>query len=425
MKPSIWLMEKWRIAMVVFAATLGGLLTNAWLISIILSLLAYIVWMHFKLQQFYLWVASGTRQNNAPDSDGIWDEINYQVLQTKNKSNDRKKRMNALLKRSQSILRSFPYATIVLNNRNEINWSNKKSEQLLNILKKDKGQRIDSLVRSPKLHKLLELGEIDEIEIESPKYPSEQLLLKLIVIDSNSKLLIVRDVSQRNKVQEMRKNFISNASHELRTPLTVILGYLEMIRADEKLPKSLFKAVDLSYEQSERMRSIINDLLTLSRLESANSIDDLSVNINMNKLVSHLCKDLDNEVVVNVSSDGVIFGIETEIISLCTNLIQNAIFYTPPKTKIIVSWRQDKENNSCFEVQDFGQGIAQKHLSKLTERFYRVDKGRSQGQGGTGLGLAIVWHIAQRHNAVLNIKSKVGEGSVFGVCFPTSTKLIK
>lgn len=418
MKPSIWSIEKWRLFIVVLATLIGGLLTGEWLISLILSLFFYIIWMYYKLQQFYTWVTSGTKQDNAPDSDGIWDKINYQVLQTKNKSSNRKKRMNALLKRSQSILKGFPYATIVLNQNNEIDWSNKKSRLLLNIVKNDRGQRINNLIRSPKLYKLLSSGEDgSEVEIESPKDLSTQLLLKLISIGPDSKLLIARDIIQRNKTLEMRKNFISNASHELRTPLTVISGYLEMIKESSDLPELLSSQIDVSYEQSERMRNIIEDLLTLSRLESTDDIQDISVDIDMSKIINHVCQDFDQKIIVEIETDKIIQGVETEIISLCTNLIQNAMFYTPKGTKIIVKWYEGGNDKLCLDVQDFGKGISEKHIAHLTERFYRVDEGRSKEQGGTGLGLAIVNHIAHRHNAELRIDSKVGVGSTFSVCF--------
>jgi nitrate reductase NapE component len=148
MKPSILSIEKWRIAIVIFVILVSGLLTDAWLISIALSLFGYIVWMYYKLHQFYIWITNGTNQNNVPDSAGIWDKINYQVLQDKNKSSNRKRRMNALLKRSQSILKGFPYATIVLNQNNEVDWSNSKSSILLNIVKSDRGQRINNCIIS-------------------------------------------------------------------------------------------------------------------------------------------------------------------------------------------------------------------------------------------------------------------------------------
>jgi two-component system phosphate regulon sensor histidine kinase PhoR len=368
MKPSILSIEKWRIAIVIFIILIGGLLTDAWLISIALSLFGYIVWMYYKIYQFYTWIINGTSQSNVPDSDGIWDKINYKVLQDKNKSSDRKKRMNALLKRSQSILKGFPYAAIVLNQNNEVDWSNSKSSVLLNIVKNDRGQRINNLIRSPKLYKLLSANEDgSEIEIESPKDSSTQLVLKIIAIGADSKLLIARDITQRNKTLEMRKSFISNASHELRTPLTVISGYLEMIKEDKNLPKSLSNPIDTSYEQTKRMQNIIEDLLTLSRLESTDDIQDISTSINMEKVINHVCQDLNQAVTIEINTDEVIVGVETEIISLCTNLIQNAIFYTPKGTKIIVRWHADGSNKLCLDVQDFGKGIPNKHLAHLTD----------------------------------------------------------
>ena len=227
--------------------------------------------------------------------------------------------------------------------------------------------------------------------------------------------MIARDITQRNKTLEMRKNFISNASHELRTPLTVISGYLEMIKENDNLPKAIIDPINVSHDQSERMRSIIEDLLTLSRLESDDNIQDSS--INMSEIINQVCQDIDQKVIVKIETTEMIYGSKTEIISMCANLIQNAVFYTPKNTKIIARWYKSESGKLCFEVQDFGKGIQEKHIVHLTERFYRVDKGRSKEQGGTGLGLAIVKHIAYRHNAVLSIDSKWGYGSIFRVCF--------
>ncbi len=418
MKPFILSVEKRHITFAIVIMLATGLLTGDWLISIAVSLLGYIIWLYYRIFQFYHWIANGSLQHKVPEGGGIWEKIHHQVLQDKHKSNHRKKRMNALLKRSQRILKGFPYAAITLNQNNELDWSNDKAKVLLNIIKGDRGQCINNLVRSPKLYQLLNAGEHDsEIEIESPKDLSIQLLLKLIIIDTNSKLLIARDITKRNKTLEMRKSFISNASHELRTPLTVISGYLEMVKADEHLAASLSSPINIAYEQTERMQSIIEDLLTLSRLESTDDIQNISVDLNMAKIINHVCQAFSQAVIVEINTDKTIVGVETEIISLCTNLIQNAIFYTPVETKIIVRWYADGEHKLCLDVEDFGKGIADKHLPHLTERFYRIDKGRSKEQGGTGLGLAIVSHIAQRHNAQLNIKSKIGSGSTFKVCF--------
>lgn len=213
----------------------------------------------------------------------------------------------------------------MLNGNNEIDWTNKLSGQLLGIsMKVDRGQRIDDLIRSSELHKLLTTQSNHEVEIESPKNSAIKLSLRVIVINADLKLLIARDISERAQILDMRKSFISNASHELRTPLTVISGYLEMMQDSHLLPESLSKAVQSSYEQPERMGNIIEDLLTLSRLESTRLTHEASVEINMEKVINHICNGEDDLMITKISSKALVLGIETEIISPCSNLIFNA-----------------------------------------------------------------------------------------------------
>jgi len=237
--------------------------------------------------------------------------------------------------------------------------------------------------------------------------------------------LIARDISERVHLQQMRKNFIANASHELRTPLTVIAGYLEIMQADQTLPKTLMPAVESATTQSTRMQRIIEDLLTLSRLENSELSEDKTEVLDVSEIIKNICdneKTLDNNHhSVNLNPLDInlkIKGIQSEIVSVCSNLIHNAFRYTPENSEITVIWKRTAMGEACFCVEDKGQGIAAEHLSHLTERFYRVDKGRSQETGGTGLGLAIVQHIVQRHGGQLDIQSTVGKGSTFTACFP-------
>ena len=419
-----WGPERWRFLLVIFAGFLGGLLSDYWQGSFILALLAYIAWLLYKLEQLHHWLEKGSSLKNVPDSDSIWERITYHILNTKKKSNIRKQRMSNLLKRFQGIITSLPYATVVLTGNNEIDWANKASAQLLRLnLKTDRGQRIENLFRVPKLHKLLDKNKQKEIEITSPYNDHSKLAIQLIPIEKNLKLLIARDISERVQLQDMRKSFIANASHELRTPLTVIAGYLEIMQADNNLPESLQAAVNFAAEQSSRMQGIIEDLLTLSRLENSELDKEKITDINMAKLIETICENensLDNHshIIIKQLDDSLtIKGIELELASVCTNLIHNAIRYTPAETEINISWQQVNNSEAVFIVADKGDGIAPEHLSHLTERFYRVDKGRSRDSGGTGLGLAIVQHIVQRHGGLLKIESQLGKGSTFRVVF--------
>ena len=432
MEHDCWSLERWRIALVLFGGFLGGVLTGFWLVSFIIALVVYIAWLLYKLQQLHNWLEKGGKTTALPDSDGIWERINYHINKTQKRSNRRKERMGTLLKRFQEIITNLPYATVVLTKNNEIDWANKLSVDLLKIdIKKDRGQRLENLIRDPKVQKLLSRNKKYEIEISAPHDRQLKLALQLIPIEGDLKLFIARDISERVHLQQMRRNFIANASHELRTPLTVIAGYLEMLQMDIALPETLIPAVDSASEQSARMQSIIEDLLTLSRLENSELSEDKNEMLSFAEIIRSSC---DNESALDNNKHPMdlsaldkslkLAGAQSEIVSVCSNLIHNAFRYTPAGTEIKITWKKLASGEGLFSVADKGQGIAPEHIAHLTERFYRVDKGRSQEAGGTGLGLAIVQHIIQRHGGRLEIKSVVGEGSTFSVYFPTERVLV-
>ncbi len=422
---SYWTVERWRIAIVLFVALAGGLISGHWFPSLAISLFGYIVWLLFKISQLHKWLEHGARTLHLPDNDGIWERIVNQVQGLQKKSDKRKRRMEKLLKRFQGIITGLPYATIVLNENNEIEWANIISTDLLNIdIKKDRGVRIDNLVRIPELYKALAKNSKKEFEISLPQSGGRQLSLQLIPVQNDLKLLIARDISERVNVLQMRKNFIANASHELRTPLTVIAGYLEIMQEDN-LPDHLREAVLSASDQSSRMQHIIEDLLTLSRLENSDVNDQSTTVINMPSLVESICKDemtliTNNSHTLETDIDSwlKIKGVEAEIVSVCSNLIHNALQHTQDGTHVIVKWKKKASGEAWLSIYDDGPGIPEEHILHLTERFYRVDKGRSRDKGGTGLGLAIVQHIIQRHGGRLDIKSTVGKGSTFTACFP-------
>ncbi|MEE9344075.1 MAG: phosphate regulon sensor histidine kinase PhoR [Methylococcales bacterium] len=426
MHSSYWTIEYWRITLVLFIAVLGGMLSGYWQVSLTVSLIGYIAWLLYKLHQLQDWLKKGAKSLHYPDSNGIWERITQQIQSVQKKNNVRKKTMTRLLRRSQDIISGLPYATVVLNGHNEIDWANKTSAEYLNIkTKKDRGQRIDNLLRLPALYKLLSKNTHDEIEVSLPQSGGRKLALQLIPIQHDLKLLIAQDISERAHIQQMRKNFIANASHELKTPLTVIAGYLEIMSSDENLPEHMQTAVQSASDQSARMQLIIEDLLTLSRLENSELNNKSNTIIDMSTILQDLCDEQSKLILGNthtietdIDSGLSLNGSEAEIISVCSNLIQNAIRHTKNGTQIKVEWKKMSSGRACFTVRDNGQGIAMEHIAHLTERFYRVDKGRSQGKGGTGLGLAIVQHIILRHGGKLSIRSAVGKGSTFAAFFP-------
>lgn len=426
MNNSYWGNERLRLMLVLFFTSLGGMLSGNWHISLTISLIGYVIWLLYKLHQLSKWLENGAKSRTLPDSDGLWAHINHKIQGLQKKSNLRKKRMAKLLKRSQDIITGLPYATIVLNSYNEIDWANKASFDYLNIdLKKDRGQRIENLLRFPEIQKLLSSTKPGKIEISLPSSNDRKLTIQLIHLQQKQKLLIAEDISERMRLHQMRKNFIANASHELRTPLTVIAGYLEIMQEDDSLPDHLQTAIASAADQSFRMQRIIEDLLTLSRLENSelNSKDN-SV-INLPSILQRICSEEasltmgdTHSLETDIDSNLKLKGVEAEIISVCSNLIHNSIRHTQDGTHVIVEWKKTPLDEACLNIKDDGQGIPLEHISHLTERFYRVDKGRSRDKGGTGLGMAIVLHIVQRHGGRLNIQSTEGKGSTFSVYFP-------
>jgi len=230
-----------------------------------------------------------------------------------------------------------------------------------------------------------------------------------------------------HQLEQVRRDFVANVSHELRTPLTVIRGYLEMLRAKKKSEVEDYpKIFNQMYEHSLRMENIIDDLLLLSRLESeeqpSQETDKIPISellITLSVAAEEFSGEEKHKIVLDLDPDLYLRGSEKELKSLFSNLIINAVKYTPPKGTITISWYRDKKNRGVFEVMDTGIGIAKEHIPRITERFYRVDKARSRESGGTGLGLAIAKHVLLRHHGKLTIKSKLGVGSTFICVFPS------
>jgi two-component system phosphate regulon sensor histidine kinase PhoR len=287
----------------------------------------------------------------------------------------------------------------------------------------DLGLRIDNLVRQPDFVRYLNSEQfINPVIVRGGKGDHLYLSLQVVPYGEGQQLLLVRDVSHQMRLEAMRKDFVANASHELRSPLTVISGYLETLSQDPLLDVDLQGPIGEMRRQSERMTTIITELLELSRLEAAQEQID-STPVDVAAIVAMLRKDVlaraehPEEVRVRVESDAMLTGNESEIHSAFSNLVDNAAKYTPSTGSIEIGWRVDAEGGH-FWVTDTGIGIHGDHMPRLTERFYRVDAGRARDTGGSGLGLAIVKHVLQRHGATLEIASEQGRGSTFTCHFP-------
>ena len=317
-----------------------------------------------------------------------------------------------------------PKAVLLGQNR-EILWFNRTAGRWLGLKRKlDYGIRIDNLVRNPDFVEYLDRrGATAPPRIHLPKNGDRWLLVRLVTTNATGQqLLILRDVTSEARLESMRKDFVANASHELRSPLTVISGYLDALADESGLDPTWQGPVAEMRRQSDRMRSIVQDLLELSRLE-AHGGEAETTEVDVGGMLALIRKDVmardtrPQQVVLRLDSSARLLGSESELHSIASNLVSNAVKYTPPEGSVEIRWWTDRDGGH-LSVSDTGMGIPAEHLPRLTERFYRVDRGRSRRSGGSGLGLAIVKHALQRHGGYLTIDSVEGKGSTFTCHFP-------
>jgi two-component system phosphate regulon sensor histidine kinase PhoR len=355
--------------------------------------------------------------------DGIWSQIFARFSFLKQRSRKHKKAYRQLLRDVRESTNAMPDGGIVLNADFEIVLCNKAAQDLLNLMQRqDRGQRIDNLVRDPQFIEYLKSG-IPQggVEIPSPAQAGNWLLCRLVPYGGDQQLLLVRDITERKRLATMRREFVANASHELRSPLTVISGYLDTLAEDPEVPHAWRAPVAQMRSQATRMNNIVAELLELSRLEApvAEKVDQ---RVDVAALLSTTRKAYAGNAVgpaltVNCESRAQVLGQPGEIESVLTNLLSNAMRHTPPGGNVTVTWRSNADGAELV-VADTGEGIAEEHIPRLTERFFRVDSGRSRDGGGIGLGLAIVKHALERHDAQLEIHSQPGKGSTFICRFP-------
>jgi len=329
------------------------------------------------------------------------------------------------LQKIRSALRALRDAVILIDENDCLGWWNQAAQDLLSLQPDDKGQSVFDFITVPEFHQYYEDTTLpnDGIHIESWRDPNRYLKFELTSF-GDEKLLFIYDVTRLKNLEQMRKDFVANVSHELRTPLTVMTGYLENFTDQPDMPPHWRRGFELMTQQTARMNRIVNDLLLLSRIEIEET-HEFNV-IDMTKLLTHIYDDAQaynqsykHTIHLDIDTYDGLYGSEMYLNSALSNLVINAIKYTPKGGNITISWT--RTSDGCrFAVEDDGLGIAPEHIVRLTERFYRVDKGRSRATGGTGLGLAIVKHVLHQHEAQLQIESIEGEGSTFSVVFPAT-----
>ncbi len=416
----------WRFISVLFLSALIGIVTGYLSVCLITGLLFFIWWQYKEFSKILIWLQK-RHETSSPSQAGLIDETCREIDYLRDRNKSRKQKLSGYLKRFQDATSALPDAVIVLGATGEIEWANEKALEYIGVQwPKDAGLRLSNLVRYPKLIKYLDAND-EELEkglqIVSPINNKLKLEIRISSYGDTQKLLVARNITAISRINQMRKDFIANASHELRTPLTVISGYLESFIDDVDCPKEWTGYIQQMRSQTSRMQRLIQDLMQLSSLETGSGQGEkeiISIPIMLQSIINEarsLSGFMNHKITLNADQALYLHANLQEIYSVFSNLVFNAVQYTPEFGRIDVCWYEDDEGPH-FSVKDNGLGIASEHIPRLTERFYRIDKGRSREKGGTGLGLAIVKHALARHDGKLFIDSELSKGSLFRCDFP-------
>ncbi|WP_459616779.1 phosphate regulon sensor histidine kinase PhoR [Bordetella sp. 2513F-2] len=390
------------------------------------ALTCMLLWRSWRLQRVSHWARNP--ETAPPVSVGPWDDILAPLYRYTRARARELEEMREAMQGMLAAAQALPDGVVTLNQEFQIDWCNRVARRHLGLrLPADRGHNLLNLLRSPEFVAYAHREDWPEpILVRLSSNGQERvMMIQLAAYATNQRLLISRDVTQIEKLETTRRDFVANVSHELRTPLTVLSGFLETLRdmpADALPEAQRHQYVNLMHEQAQRMQAIVEDLLTLSTLESSPGTEPVAVD--MAQLLRKARQQIEAlsggrhsfEWHIDESLD--VLGSGTELASALSNLLTNAVRYTPDGGRITVRWEADAEGAARYSVQDTGIGIPARHIPRLTERFYRVDRGRSRAVGGTGLGLAITKHIAMRHEAELLIESEPGHGSTFSLRFP-------
>ena len=410
------------LAVLLLIGLLAGWLYDQPLLGVFIATAIALIWQIrqlLKLEQ-----ALYTRNlDSVRYAGGIWSLIVSHIDHLGQRGKRHKKRYRRLLKEVRKSINALPDGAIILNENFEIVLCNAAAQRLVGFKRrKDRGQRVDNLLRDPKFANYLKSGKYGgAVEIMSPVQEDHWLNCRIVPYGAGQHLTLVRDVTERMQMNKTRREFVANASHELRSPLTVINGYLHGLAEDHETPAHWKKPIEEMRQQAERMNKIVGELLELSQLETAGRAPD-SQRVEICSLLSVAQESYADRsgipaIELECRSSAAILGKSNEIESVITNLLSNAVRHTLPEGTITLGWECD-ESGGVLRVSDTGEGIGPADVPRVTERFFRVDRGRSRDDGGVGLGLAIVKHALNRHDATLQITSEVGEGSRFECLFP-------
>ncbi|MDH4610087.1 phosphate regulon sensor histidine kinase PhoR [Pseudomonas sp. BN102] len=417
-----------RLLLLIGACLLAGLITGFYAWALVIGLGAYLGWTLVQLLRLYKWLKQHQPDEPPPDGYGLWGEVFDSIYHLQRRDQRVRGRLQAVIDRVQESTAALKDAVVMLDSDGNLDWWNRAAETLLGLkTPQDSGQPVTNLIRHPRFKEYFDQGNYNEpLDLPSPVNDRLRLQFHITQYGNSEHLMLVRDVTRLYHLEQMRKDFVANVSHELRTPLTVIAGYLETLLDNvEDVNPRWTRALQQMSQQGVRMQNLLNDLLLLAKLEATEypsdnqpvAVDLILLQIKADALA--LSGNRHHRISLEADHSYKLRGSEAELRSAFSNLVFNAVKYTPDEGEIRIRWWGD-ESGAHLSVQDSGIGIETKHLPRLTERFYRVDSSRNSSTGGTGLGLAIVKHVLIRHRGRLDISSVLNHGSTFACHFPAT-----
>ena len=417
-----------RLLLLIGACLLAGLVTGHYAWALVIGLGAYLGWTLVQLLRLYKWLKQHQPDEPPPDGYGLWGEVFDSIYHLQRRDQRVRGRLQAVIDRVQDSTAALKDAVVMLDSDGNLDWWNRAAETLLGLkTPQDSGQPVTNLIRHPRFKEYFDQGNYNEpLDLPSPVNDRLRLQFHITQYGNSEHLMLVRDVTRLHQLEQMRKDFVANVSHELRTPLTVIAGYLETLLDNvEDVNPRWTRALQQMSQQGVRMQNLLNDLLLLAKLEATDypsdnqpvAVDLILLQIKADALA--LSGNRHHRISLEADHSYKLRGSEAELRSAFSNLVFNAVKYTPDEGEIRIRWWGD-ESGAHLSVQDSGIGIETKHLPRLTERFYRVDSSRNSSTGGTGLGLAIVKHVLIRHRGRLDISSVLNHGSTFTCHFPAT-----
>ncbi len=416
------------LALLVFAALVAWAVKGSWwgVAAAMAGLVLFIGHHLFHLSRLVRWLDQPTG-TPVPEAIGAWEGVFALLHRRSRRAAERQLELSGGLERFRSAAQALPDGVVVLDGDHAIEWLNATAEGHLGLsLAQDRGCPVTNLLRDPDFVSYLEAGQYAEPLVLHPsRTPGRTLALQVVPYGEEQKLLMSRDISQLEKLETMRRDFVANVSHELKTPLTVVSGFLEtLLDGLGEIPAAeAERYLGLASDQALRMERLVEDLLTLSALETG-TLAPTEERVALADLLAGVAEEARalssgrQQIILAAPPPGFLLGSRAELQSAFGNLASNAVRYTAEGGSIRISWESLPDGSGIFSVKDDGIGIEAQHIPRLTERFYRVDRGRSRESGGTGLGLAIVKHVLTRHQATLEIESQPGSGSRFSVRFP-------